>query len=187
MNIIDTYKPSDDATIKKNSCTPAGIIRIYDKDGNLVIEKHNMIVKSGRKLIFNSFLQKIFSSTDLTTNGIAQLSDNQFDLKANFSYLANPIKTTESLTLDQIQVAEGASGDNNVIRKELDPEITIDADSLSIKLTASFAGTETFTKFNQIYLTYVDSSTSTLFSRVALDPVYIGSDGTYTLTYTIYF
>ena len=187
MNIIDTYKPSDDATIKKNSCTPAGIIKIYDKDGNLVVEKHNMIVKSGRTLIFNSFLHKIFSSTELTAMGIKPLSDNQFDLKANFSYLANPIKTTESLTLDQIQVAEGASGDNNVIRKELDPEITIDADALSIKLTASFAGTETFTKFNQIYLTYVDGNISNLFSRVALDPVYIGSDGTYTLTYTIYF
>ena len=50
INISDRFTARDVVDTNSNY-TPTGIIRLYDKDGNLIVEKHNMIVKTGRDLI----------------------------------------------------------------------------------------------------------------------------------------
>lgn len=193
INISDRFTARDVVDANSNY-TPTGIIRLYDKDGNLIVEKHNMIVKTGRDLIYKCFLVNAFSSAFLAGNDINFELQQRYSLSVNFSYIQEgSVKTTEGLTYEMIKNAESTTQTNDsvIIRKTLVPTVELDANELTLKLTASFNGSDTFTKFNQIYLTYGVENNNTipqqLFSRVALDPVFIGADGTYTLKYTIYF
>lgn len=193
INISDRFTARDVVDANSNY-TPTGIIRLYDKDGNLIVEKHNMIVKTGRDLIYKCFLVNAFSSTFLAGNDVNFELQQRYSLSVNFSYIQEgSVKTTEGLTYEMIKNAESTTQNNDsvIVRKTLVPTVELDANELTLKLTASFNGSDTFTKFNQIYLTYGVENNNTipqqLFSRVALDPVFIGADGTYTLKYTIYF
>lgn len=170
-------KISDSVSVNDNlGVSPIGIVRLYDNDGNLILETHNMVVKSGREIIFKLFKHFVC--------GIDDTTDYNGEILVNFSYTSKGVKTVSELTLSDIET----DSTNSI---SASPSITIDDTNLNIKFKVSVAGNNTFMKFNQIYLTYVKKddteSNKTLFSRVAIDPVFIGSNGNYDLEYTLYF
>lgn len=185
ININDTF---DSNPIK-------GVVRIYDMDGNLVVEKHNMVVKTGRHLLYNLFkLYVIDNSTTRNTWSSADNKDKIASMIMCFSYADNPIKTNQDLTLKQIEDNEKGS-----IKTEPSMDISADETELKITFKATINGSENFQKFNQIYFKYwykeagstFESASNagdvSLFSRVAMDPVFLGSDGVYSIHYSLYF
>lgn len=199
--IDDKYTVRDGASAPLR---PKGIVKFYDDKGNILFENHNMVVESGRRLLFDMFMRIAIQKTDgsdqianVVASAKDEYSDNGVGIKVNFSYLDDVIKTNEKLTINEIRSKLETTNATSSI-KIIKPTIEANRNDLSITFKTTISGNESFTKFNQVYLTFVPFGDTTtietvnddaaiLFSRVALDPVYIGAEGTYTLFYTLYF
>ena len=171
-------KISDSISVNDNlGVTPIGIVKLYDKSGKLILKTHNMVVKTGRLQLFNIFLKTMCG------NAKSDTEDYTGSMLVNFSYTGNGIKTTPDLDINALK--NGSEDGVSAV-----PIIEYNDADLSATFKVNLSGNNSFKRFNQIYLTYAkdnDSSNPILFSRVAIDPVYIGSNGSYSLEYTLHF
>jgi len=170
--------------------TPKGIIRIYNEKGELIKECHNMVVKSGRKLLYELFKTYVLKNTkkQIDENDSTPVNISNATFKINFSYLKEAIKTVSDLSLSDIATISGNDGVINTVV----PTVEYDDTDLKVIFKTSITGNTDFKKFNQIYLSYTaddewDDNNVILFSRVAMDPVFLGANGTYSIYYSIYF
>ena len=116
-------------------------------------------------------------------------------------------------TITSYQTVTAGGGESTIINesKKLDITNELDSSDLSIEydvyelkviFKATITGSTTFQKFNQVYLSYTipqessgsgseasssSSSDTYLFSRAIMDPVFLGTDGEYSIHYTLYF
>lgn len=141
--------------------TPIGIVEIYDAEtGELVYKTHNMIVKSGRSLILNAVF------------GGASLKKAKFSKFYESGSLDNSVLTTADMALPENIVSE-AFNDNDVL----------DSDNLCMKINLEIKNSAKTVPISAIGTSYDGK----LFSRAAIDPVYMRPNRTYKCTYTMYF
>lgn len=193
MKINDSYSVDD------LGYSPKGFVRFYDNNGQVIFEKHNMIVNTGRKLIFDMFCKQFGLTTSNSTDPTG----------FNNLYIVLSQDSTGSQTIATTRYNDIASNEekypdsNDKISKTIAVNAsdingyTIDVDTRTITFKISISVDDDlllnheFFKFNQIYVYYTNSNNSdanrTLFSRVAMDPVFLSQGTTYELEYTYYF
>ena len=178
-NDKNTKTVEERVTVKDKVLNAKGIISIYDDKGNLIAEAHNMIVFSGIKLIFNLFLAGIGVNSDQ--------NDYTGTLYFNFGYIGDARITKLDSTYDDFFVS-GNTNCTKIDTSEIDITM-IDNTELSFTITKNLTGTSEFQQFDEIGLSYTENGSpeQILFSRAAIDPVYLGVDGKYRMKYKIYF
>lgn|SRR5574344_385766 len=186
-------KLSDTISVSDTKRKPVGIIRVYDSDGHLIKEVHNMVVFSGRKLLAALLADKIKAAGQSSASNISAIinNSNNFNFAINFSYTTSG----DFATAEKTSYAD-VKNDNVVYSKSLknsaDCVFDVGADDIRLIITVTLSEDETFKKFNQVYLTYTDSNIDlsnnvALFSRASLSPVYLSASETYSIEYTLYF
>ena len=81
IDLSDNIKVTDKIHNNANRAPITGVIRIYDKDGNLVKETHNMIVNGGRILLYGLFLRYgLYGEVSDESNLTAKYSSNRLKL-----------------------------------------------------------------------------------------------------------
>lgn len=182
--MTENFKEIKDKNSIKDNCDFKGIVKLYDENGNLLMTTHNLIVFSGRKIIMDAF-RKLLNLGDTST--ITEGNSLYF----NFGYTGNSIITSSDLTYKDVKPSNSDSGffyQVNVSDSSLPLTITEESNELCLSFTITITGSETFQKFDEIFLSYgTNDSDQTLFSRVAMDPVFLGVNDTYSLKYSIYF
>lgn len=161
-----------------------GIVSIYDKNHNLVSKNHNMIVMDGRKFLLNLF--KIATGISTTSKDVDEYPKS-CKLYFNFGYLGQGSpRTAYNLTYNMVT---GITGSNSTIHSEIMSEANLinSENTLGLSFTATIKGSEKFQRFDEIFLSLKTDTTDYLFSRVSMDPVFLGTDGEYTIQYNIYF
>lgn len=159
-----------------------GIVSIYDKNHNLVSKNHNMIVMDGRKFLLNLF--KIATGISFTNSDEVNDYPQSCNLYFNFGYLGQGSpRTAYNLTYSMV------TGNNSAIHSEkVSSAVLINSENtLGLSFTATIKGSEEFQRFDEIFLSLKTDTTDYLFSRVSMDPVFLGTDGEYTIQYNIYF
>ena len=214
IDLSDNIKVTDKVHNNANRAPITGVIRIYDKDGNLVKETHNMIVNGGRILLYGLFLRyglygDVSDESKLTAKfpqtNITGLSNNQLtnpviaDFKCgtfgvHFGYTSETVKTVSSMNLDDVNEITSSTQDSYLDINDSSSGADVDFDVYELKVTfkSTIKGDTWFQKFNQIYLTYKlpaegGEQQEYLFSRVVMDPVFLGEDGEYSIHYSLYF
>lgn len=212
--ISDSMSISDNLESKTNTSNSPikGVIKIYDKEGNLIKTVHNMVVNGGRYLLYALFLNyglygsheeteksKIVPNTAIAvgTNPDQQivlptLTGSIFTI--NFSYTTDTIKTTNTLNFDNVVNISTNHKSYELNVNDTESGVSIDVDPYEFKVTfkSTVHGSTEFKQFNQIYLSYKipnqdGGRTNFLFSRVIMDPVYLGADGEYSIHYSLFF
>lgn len=158
-----------------------GIVSIYDKNHNLVSKNHNMIVMDGRKFLLNLFR----IATNISITNIEEYPQSCY-LYFNFGYLGQGSpRTAYNLKYNMV------TGNNSTIHSErmLEANLINSENTLGLSFTATIKGSEEFQRFDEIFLSLKSDTDNTdyLFSRVSMDPVFLGTDGEYTIQYNIYF
>lgn len=158
-----------------------GVVNIIDtKTNEIVYTTHNMIVATGRELILNA----VFNGTSLSLS--------------NFKKFYETTSTT-SLTKpeDTYDGKKSNIGDNIVDIDSTGTEIEtktykdeIDTTNLCMKLyldIQSKASNTITSPITAIGLLYTNGNSKILFSRAAIDPVYMQPNREYVVDYKIYF
>lgn len=137
-----------------------GFITLLDENGNVERAAENMIVESGRELMFNAL-----------TGG------DTFSLTENLSAaLINSVEqTTSDMTYDKV---------GEICQETVKLEMDKDSEPLCIKFTLTYEPTKSG-KFSGIILYKTDDNT--LFSRVIFPEYSHTSSKKYTINYYIYF
>lgn len=135
-----------------------GFVVITDENGNVLVRKENMIVKSGREMIFSAITS----------------DSNNFDMRG-LKALASPKSglTTEDMTYSDVELGgiDCSIGKVEVGDLEIRFPITVNSNSATI---------------NSLCL-YTETPQNTLFSRVVFNPIELSSNSTLTINYYIYF
>lgn len=157
-----------------------GVVKILDDNGNVIAKRENIVVIDGRKIIFDLFYRLITTSTETDVTESGKI------FSINFNYLTTPILSNPSLQYDQV-TPNGTSSD--LISADLTRTNIVKNDNdLCLEITYTLTS-ESGTKFNNLFLTYRSGSLSEnkLFSRVAIDDVFLSAGAAYTIQYNIYF
>ena len=118
----------DSLSLKDNTSAPIkGVIKIYDKNGILVQEAHNMVVSSGRQLLFN-MMREALGDTSIDSIASQTFSLDNLKFFINFSYLENQIATSSLLTLSDVRPTV-----NNVPIRQITK--ALDGDSLTAEFS----------------------------------------------------
>lgn len=140
-----------------------GHIIVKDKDGNVIIDKDNMIVETGRKYL----LSKCFGTAEYEGYSISKIF-----------YGEGSDMTTPDFTKAKLinpQYVELKSGD-------------IENKNLYVKITNTLTYTEQNKTLTEIGLMISNGTTEELFSRVVHDPIVLNNkNNKYTVNYYIYF
>ena len=227
LNISEKYTVSDEINTENSSHSNPpikGVISIYDKDGNLVKRVNNMVVSTGRYLLYGLFLNYALYGDPATTKAMGVLPGTSFKLtkdetgvaqiekfihskfSINFSYVTETVKTSSDMLISDVKDIETNSRTYTLDSEDVTSGVSIEADPFDLKITfkSTIHGAQNFQKFNQIYLSYTLVETDAngvatdtnalagavddiLFSRVIMDPVFIGADGEYSIYYSLYF
>jgi hypothetical protein len=162
-----------------DSCIPKGYVFCYDESGNLLFHMHNMIVKSGRKKIFEAL-----------TGG------DSLDLGSLKAILGNSTKLVTADDIISDNLNENSLGANTV---EITPKSSgsgtlsgADNDKLLYRFVIEFTHAEGdgLEFISTLGLVLIEgsgvSATKTLFSRVVF-PKYASASNKLTFTYYLYF
>lgn len=190
INIIDSYK-IDDSHSKIR-----GIVSLYDEKGNLIFTKENMILKAGRRAIFNALFDRDnFNMPEI----IGAAFGNNSEI------------TTPDMVLDDMMLINNEGKKDNPIIVKADSEgdnfrsETNENNSLSklyiIKLSAASYNNINNRPINCMGLLFnqdsaasgsqstndSDENNGQLFSRVVFPAQYVGSNRTLIFKYYLYF
>lgn len=157
---------------------------ITDSNGNIIISKHNTITLDGRKFILEGMLSNAsMKSTDLSDYDNLSFSkivfiktNNLTDYDLQYSNIKDNITAEVNITTTDINVNTAYTSTNSAIT------------DLCIKIQKSLTVTSS-TQFSSVALILSNKETNSekVFSRIIIDPVYLNTNETYTLTYYIYF
>lgn len=167
-----------------------GMIRLYDKDGNLVREVHNTIVQTGREFLFHRFLGSNTMETGKTISSYATATLKNDRSSDKFGYLHFGFATTPQMTTQDLDYGSVIGNDLYSGNKKYPiTNVTFDQSALKVTISQSVSSANGLMKFNEIFITTVssDGTTETLFSRALIDPLYIGEDTVYDMSYSFYF
>lgn len=143
-----------------------GIVTILDEYGNIVIENHNLIVESGRKLMANALTGG--DAFDITTLNVIYGETDKKSVTPN----AELEKVYYTITPDA----------QNVIKSD---------DGLSVKFTITLKHDSTGDATSKLKFNYIGLATSdntpVLFSKSIFNTVILPPSRTMTINYTIYF
>jgi len=179
--------------INENQYSLTGLVKIYDAETNeLVYETHNMIVESGRKLILKAIFNK--SALDpakfkkyYETNNEALTTPNMAysNIQSNVSETMAAIATTSgsTVTYNQTTVTTPGSATQTTYTD------TVNENGICMEMHFKIAkATNVMEPVTAIGLLYNTSGSNyTLFSRAAIDPVFMRPDRVYICHYTLYF
>lgn len=142
-----------------------GFVIIKDSDGNILVKRENMIVKSGRKMIFDLVRGAEGSSTIFKSDNILAAVSSSKTL------------TTSEMSLSGSSILKSDSG--------ISVEIS-DISNNETELYTCFTIDVKSTKDNELN-SLVLYSGETLFSRVVFDTIEISANSELTINYYIYF
>jgi hypothetical protein len=169
-----------------------GIVTLKRSDGTVVFTKENMIVQSGRRYLWEKFMQAtniIVSNGEISAGGIGASYTRQFD-----GYTLGELAFGSSGTATLFnQTALSREFSDAVVPRILlsNPSVELgSSDNPYIKIVASVDNTSSGDNFTihelGLFLTKADNP-SILFSRVVFDPIPVGSGDVYEVEYYIYF
>lgn len=158
---------------------------ITDSNGNIIISKHNTITLDGRKFILEGMLSNAsMKSTDLSNydnlsfSKIVFIKSNDLtDYNLQYSAIKDNITAEVDITTSDININTAYTSASSTIT------------DLCIKIQKSLTVTSS-TQFSSVALILTSKNTTNsekVFSRIIIDPVYLNTNETYTLTYYIYF
>lgn len=160
INIRDYFK-IDDSHSKIR-----GFVFAYDENGNLVFTKENMIVKEGRKLIFNA----ITGGTAFNAKGLTAKVGSGTNMTEETSTGLN-----NKIADEKIEIIDGKDS----------PETKTDSE-LYIKFSFSVKPKSTISE--QIEISELGLfNGETMFSRLVFQPYKLTNGSTLTFNYYIYF
>jgi hypothetical protein len=163
---------------------PIGVVEVFDEDGDAIRETHNMVVLDGQRIMMSLFLSKLIENGSPAGTGdeyieAENIADNSLGI--SFAYEANPSTTVETMDADDIpssahDVTEGYS-----------VEYSMAGTGVCLTLKTKLSGAKVHA-FNEIMLMCKSTEgEKILFSRALIDPVFLGSDSSYMISYTLYF
>lgn len=169
---------------------PIGVVRVIDSDGAVVRETHNMVVLDGQRIMLRLFLDKFMSESDATATGSNDIElDGKLGMNICFGYNTNPATTVETMSWSDVEgdlvynrnLTAAGNGYSSVEYSMADAGICL---TLKKKLIG-----EDIKAFNEIILACrtANAETPYLFSRALIDPVFLGNESSYTISYTLYF
>ena len=159
----------------------SGVFILLDDKGNIICRGHNMVVKDGRKLIYDIFKKAMKGET---TTG--------YSFKFHFGGAKNNFATKVTTTYDDVKDNSVDINDVSFSDNEANAvsvcTATFDDDNMALKINISISGTSTAMTITEGFLTYTGTEgQETLFSRFVFDPQYITSGVAYALEYVISF
>ena len=179
---------------------PVGLVEIVDcESGECVYKTHNMIVDTGRQLILNALFKsggEILKQANfikyaeknnqtITTPEFVYINDKVNSSNVPYSVRESNI-LTDGIQNTSINTTTAITGPNETTYTD-----KLDAENIKIELHFKIAyekGNATYLPITSIGLLYKkDDGTKVLFSRAAIDPVYMRYGRTYIVHYTIYF
>ena len=179
-----------------------GEVTLLRDDGEVLLNKKNMIVKLGRQAVFNAFFNGSSNNLDkiklayseqlsIVTQYTAELDGTIQNISTNTLTTLADDKRVDPNNIFQIQTrsADGKWGSNVNISTEINPLYRkIDADNLTATYYLYLMNVNNVVKFNNLGLFYSNGDQgSTLFSRLNCEDITIESNRKYCLKYTIYF
>jgi hypothetical protein len=186
--IINEYVDIKDSKIR-------GVVVLKRSDGTVVFKKDNLIVRNGRRYLWEKFMNSTASITQdengTTSSGtIGAPYTRQFD-----GYTLGEIAFGSSGTATSFD-QQGLSREytTNIVPRIPLSNVGLELGSFDnpyIKIVARVDNTASGENFTLaeigLFLTKVDDLTKFLFSRVVFDPIPIGSGDVYEVEYYIYF
>lgn len=203
MNNIDEFEIND-------STGPKGFVIIKDtKTGEILVKKHNMIVKTGKEFLLNFLLQNSGSETPTTT--VCTTYNNTYkDYRLNkYAFGACTAETTYDFTKDDFNKVNNTHTEPSY--KDIILEGGSSGGATSNMIVSSGSGYDSSTVLTgHPYLKFVfqetgdqrldyvselglflskgdDNPEYELFSRIVFDPIPYGANTNFTISYYIYF
>lgn len=163
INLRDYFK-IDDSHSKIR-----GFLIAKDEDGNILVKKENMIVKSGRALIFNAI-----------TGG------NELDLKDVKAKISEDYKlTTSDMIASDMNTDDLCADSKNNYSWPV--SVNLNSTDLILECTFSVEGFNKNYNANSLGLFYGEGDNETLFSRVVFNTIGLSTNRKVTFHYYIYF
>lgn len=194
----------DECLIEDFSCQPKGFVIITDpKTGEVLVKKHNMIVKEGKDFIFATVIQNLFLTTP-------SLESNDYYTKDNLSFKISQMRFGNSTADTHFTRTYSADNESTHLRGndtdiEAEPiyhhditsdniEVGTSNDHPYIKISKdlSFSNTTNIDNISELELIMVDTLTegkksNRLFSRIKFDVIPISAGSEFSIEYYIYF
>lgn len=159
----------------------SGVFILRDDKGNIICRGHNMVVKDGRKLIYNIFKKTM-------TGEVATGYSFKFYFGGTNNNFATKVTTTYNDVKDNSVYSNDISFSDNETNAVSVCTATFDDDNMALKINISISGTSEAMTITEGFLTYIGAEgEETLFSRFVFDPQYITSGVIYALEYVISF
>jgi hypothetical protein len=171
-----------------------GVVTLKRSDSTVVFTKENMIVQSGRRYLWELFMQATNSITNNLITGISVGSIGSTYTRQFDGYTLGEIAfgSSGSATLFNQTALSREFEDTVVPRVQLsESDVELGAvDNPYIKIIARVDNTSSGENFTVhelgLFLTHATED-SVMFSRVVFDPIPIGSGDVYEVEYYIYF
>lgn len=181
----------DDVVSFTDSIGPKGFIILKNlKTGEILVKKHNMIVKNGRKYLFDIFMEKQPANSDGGINYEGAITDSLKDYKLNKLKFGYGINETVYESTELGSPLESGSG--SIIISEQTGTPISDSSYFKIEYTFKFkfnsseAAATTISELG-LFLTLNNTTPDIMFSRVTFDPVPINANTEFELKYYVYF
>lgn len=182
----------DDIVSFTDSIGPKGFIILKNlKTGEILVKKHNMIVKNGRKYLFDIFMDKQSTSNDGINYEIATGDGNLKNYKLNKLQFGHGINETiyESTGLENPLKSES----EGIIVSGQTGKPVSESSYFKIEYTFKFefnsseAAATTISELGLFLTSDETTAEDKMFSRVTFDPVPINANTEFELKYYVYF
>jgi hypothetical protein len=175
--LTDNFSISDKPFVK-------GVVVMKDENGRIIFKKNNLVVKSGRKLLFDLFKECVTSATERTSKRIGVIyGSGTSAVSSTDTKLGNVINTVPL----EAKIESNDSEENYC-------DIDFDTEGkLYVKFTINISGNSGLaTNMSELGLCFIKEEEGVkksdgLFSRIVFDPLPLTSNNKYTLEYYLYF
>lgn len=201
MKLQDNFKMNESISIMR------GKVQLIDKDGNIELEKDNVITDYFRQVLMGILFKQIstvLSSLDTVTNnsdsvGIFNMNDIEngyisgikFGAGTGSNLSAKSSKTDSKLAAPIPDTLSDESGEDLYINTGIEDGLRVDFDfnELSIKFSGDLINNDNRTYIiGELGIFYNTSTTDEkLLTHLYFDPIFFEPDTTKKIIYTIYF
>ena len=186
----------EECIVSDSTFGPKGFVIITDKDGKILVKKHNMIVKDGKDYIFATAINKIFSNIGF--NNVGNYNSTMLDYsitEMRFGCSTNETEFTRSYSSDNesIHLLNEVSEDGvPVYHHPLSAsDITVGTSDnhpyIVINKELVFNSNVNIDNVSELELIMSNGKDKKLFSRIKFDIIPISANSEFTIEYYIYF
>lgn len=186
----------DECIVSDSTFGPKGFVIITDKDGKILVKKHNMIVKDGKDYIFATVINKIFNGIGF--NKVDNYDSTMLDYsitEIRFGCSTNETEFTRSYGEDSESIhllhevsEDGVPSYHHPLSAS---EITIGTSDnhpyIVINKELTFNSSVNIDNVSELELIMSNGEDKKLFSRIKFDIIPISAGSEFTIEYYIYF